>query len=111
LNTCTDLDSGKVNSRYVQGYAHSLAEPAEQSVILPSGPVGTIYMAYLLDSSGNLVAVTPWSSALINVGTSVAEPSSLALLGMGLLAMGLLIGRRGLGGRVSDNNYGTGLKA
>lgn len=82
-----------------------------QSVILPSGPVGTIYMAYLLDSSGNLIAVTPWSSALINVGTSVAEPSSLALLGMGLLAMGLLIGRSGLGGRVSDNNYGTALKA
>jgi len=70
-----------------------------QSVILPTGPVGTIYMAYLLDSSGNLVAVTPWSSALINVGTSVPEPSSMALLGAGLLAVGLLIGRRGLADR------------
>ena|SRR5579859_1061003 len=72
-----------------------------QSVILPSGPVGTIYMAYLLDSSGNLIAVTPWSSALINVGTSVPEPSSLALLGFGLLAVGLFVGRRELSGRLS----------
>jgi hypothetical protein len=64
-----------------------------QSVILPSGPVGTIYMAYLTDSSGNLIAVSPWSSTLISVGTSVPEPSSLALLAVGLIGV-ILIGRR-----------------
>lgn len=64
-----------------------------QSVTLPSSPTGTIFVAYLLDSNGNLVAVSPWSSGLINV----PEPSNMMLLGTGLLALGALAGRRFLG--------------
>ena len=63
-----------------------------QAFTLPSSTTGTIFVAYLLDSSGNLVAVSPWSSSLINV----PEPSSLTLFGAGsgLLALAGLFGRR-----------------
>src|SRR6266852_2360199 len=60
-----------------------------QSITLPVQPVGTIFMAFLTDAQGNLVAVTPWSSSLINVGppTSTPEPSGIVLLGAGLLGI------------------------
>jgi hypothetical protein len=63
-----------------------------QSVTLPVQPVGTIFMAFLTDAQGNLVAVTPWSSSLINVAPPVStpEPSGIVLLGAGLLGIGLL---------------------
>jgi len=63
-----------------------------QAITLPVQPVGTIFMAFLTDAQGNLVAVTPWSSSLINVGppTSTPEPSGIVLLGAGLLGIGLL---------------------
>ena len=65
------------------------------TVLAPGGPVGTIYMAFVLDANGNLVAVTPWSSSLINAGnTSVPEPSSMVLLGAGLLGFLGLAGRK-----------------
>jgi len=63
-----------------------------EAVTLPPGSVGTIYIAYLLDSSGKLVAVSPWSSSMIYV----REPSSLVLVGVGLLALGVFALRRSL---------------
>jgi len=63
---------------------------AGQSVTLPNGPIGTIYIAYILDSNGNLVAVSPWSSSMI----FVPEPSTVMLLGVGLLALSVLGFRR-----------------
>jgi len=64
-----------------------------QSVTLPNSPSGTIFVAYLVDPiTGDLVARSPWSSSLI-----VPEPSSIMLLGVGLLALGALPGRRLLG--------------
>jgi hypothetical protein len=61
------------------------------TITLPGGqPMGTIYMAYVLNASGNLVAVTPWSSSLVNV----PEPSSLVLLGIALLGFIGFAGRK-----------------
>lgn len=87
----TGITAGSFNASYFSVGAWTGSVNSGQAITLPGSlPVGTIFIAFLEDANGNLVAVSPWSSSLI----FVSEPSSLMLLGMGLLAVGAFAGRR-----------------
>jgi hypothetical protein len=61
------------------------------SFTLPGSPsAGTIYMAFLEDANGNLVAVSPWSSSLV----FAPEPGSVGLTLLGMMALAITFGRR-----------------
>jgi hypothetical protein len=55
------------------------------------GP-NTIVMGFIEDSTGNLIAVTPWSSSL--AVSSAPEPGSLSLLGIGLIGLAFVRRRK-----------------
>ncbi|GAC1620407.1 MAG: hypothetical protein PVS2B2_14030 [Candidatus Acidiferrum sp.] len=59
-------------------------------ITLPSSSFGTMFVAFTEDANGGLSLVSPWSSSLVNV----PEPSSLTLLGAGLLGLLALTGKK-----------------
>jgi len=81
-------------SDFLIGTFGGATDTSPLSFTLPGSPApGDMYMGFLEDANGNLVAVSPWSSSLLEV-QGVPEPSSLVLLAFGLLGFAGLAGRK-----------------
>jgi hypothetical protein len=78
----TDIDIGLISC--------PTGPPCTFNFALPAGPSyvpGTIIVGFTEDPTGNIVADTPWSESLISGVTSAPEPTTLGLLGLGLLGL------------------------
>jgi len=78
---------------YLVGSWAGETDTAPASFTLPGSPTaGDMYMGFVEDARGKMVAVSPWSSSLVLV--NVPEPSSLILLSAGLLGVLALAGKK-----------------
>jgi hypothetical protein len=94
-NLASAISQEQIGTGFLAGSfnASDISEGAwsgSSQITLPGEPVGTIFIAFSEDASGNLSLVSPWSSSLVNV----PEPSSLMLLAVGLLGVVALTGRK-----------------
>jgi len=88
LNICTS------NCNISWGYAVAGTLGANGLSVTASGvPKGTVFFAELVNSDGKIVYITPNSEAGI-LGSPVPEPTSLILMGTGLLGIATQIRRK-----------------
>ena len=80
---------------YLVGSWAGATDTAPASFTLPGSPTaGDMYIGFVENASGKMVAVSPWSSSLVLVNANVPEPSSLILLSAGLLGVLALAGKK-----------------
>jgi len=64
------------------------------SISVSGVPKGTVFFAELVNSDGKVVYITPNSEAGILGGSPVPEPTSLILMGTGLLGIAAQMRRK-----------------